>query len=193
MYAVIQTGGKQYRVKEGDLVSVEKLDAGNGPKIDFTRVLLIEDGETILVGTPALEKALVRAEVIETYKDDKVLVFKKKKTKQFRRTRGHRQQLTKVRVEGIYPDASAAPALETVAAKPAAARKKAPEAKAKAEAAAPAHVPEKKAEPEAAKAAAKPRKPAKAAREKAAPKAKTPVRKTASAKPAAKAKKKTKE
>jgi large subunit ribosomal protein L21 len=186
MYAVIQTGGKQYRVKEGDLVSVEKLEAADGQKVDFKRVLLIEDGETILVGTPLLEKAIVRAEVIETYKDEKVLVFKKKRTKQFRRTRGHRQQLTKVRVDGIYADASAAPAVEIVAKKLAPVREKAPEVKAKAPA------PEKKAAPEAKK-AAKPRKPAKEARVKAAPKAKTPVRKTASAKPAAKPRKKTKE
>jgi large subunit ribosomal protein L21 len=189
MYAVIQTGGKQYRVKEGDLVSVEKLEAGDGQKVDFKRVLLIEDGQTILVGTPVLEKAVVRAEVVETYKDYKVLVFKKKRTKQFRRTRGHRQQLTKVRVEGIYADASAAPPVETAARKPAPVREKAPEVKAKA--AAPA--PEKKAAPAVKKPAAKPKRAGKEARAKAGPKAKTPVRKTASAKPAAKPRKKTKE
>jgi large subunit ribosomal protein L21 len=176
MYAVIQTGGKQYRVKEGDLFSVEKLEAGDGQKVDFKKVLLIEDGETILVGTPVLEKAIVRAEVIETYKDDKILVFKKKRTKQFRRTHGHRQQLTKVRVDGIYADASAAPAVEIAAKKPAPVRGKAPEVKTKAK-----------------KRAAKPKKLAKEARAKAAPKARTPARKTASGKPAAKPRKKTKE
>jgi large subunit ribosomal protein L21 len=189
MYAVIQTGGKQYRVKEGDLFSVEKLEAGDGQKVDFKKVLLIEDGETILVGTPVLEKAIVRAEVIETYKDDKILVFKKKRTKQFRRTHGHRQQLTKVRVDGIYADASAAPAVEIAAKKPAPVRGKAPEVKTKAEAPAP----EKKVAPKAKKRAAKPKKLAKEARAKAAPKARTPARKTASGKPAAKPRKKTKE
>src|SRR5512135_3168841 len=104
MHAVILTGGKQYRVKQGDVLSVEKLEVENGHTYDFGQVLLVEDGENVLIGTPVLEGALVRAEVVETYKDEKVLVFKKKRRKQFRRTRGHRQQLTKVRIAGIYPD-----------------------------------------------------------------------------------------
>jgi large subunit ribosomal protein L21 len=185
MYAVILTGGKQYRVKEGDLLSVEKLEAGNGQKVHFGQVLLIEDGENILVGAPVLENALVRAEVIETYKDEKVLVFKKKRRKQFRRTRGHRQQLTRIRVEGIYPDKSAAPAEEAPREKPRpAVPEKAPARKAEAKA------PEEAAA-EAKKPAVKARKPAKEARgkAKAAPKAKTVGKKTAAAKPAPKPKK----
>jgi large subunit ribosomal protein L21 len=187
MYAVILTGGKQYRVKEGDVLSVEKLDIEHGRKVGFDRVLLIEDGESVLVGTPALENALVRAEVIETYKDEKVLVFKKKRRKQFRRTRGHRQQLTRVRVEGIYPDKSVAPAEEAPVEKPRpAVPEKAPEAKPAAKA------PEKAAaEPK--KPAPKAKKPAKDAKSKAAPKAKTVGKKTAAAKPAGKPKKATKE
>jgi len=193
MYAVIQTGGKQYRVKEGDLVSVEKLDAANGQKIHLGRVLLIEDGENILVGAPALENAVVLAEVIENYKDDKIVVFKKKRRKQFRRTRGHRQQLTKLRVDGIYPDRSAAPAEGAPARTPAPVRHEAPEPGAPAGAAA--RAPEKKAPAEAKKPAARPRKPVKeAARVKTAPRAKSAVRKkTVAAKPAAKPKKKGKE
>ena len=187
MYAVIMTGGKQYRVKEGDLLSVEKLDAGHGQKVDFGQVLLIEDGENVLMGAPLLENALVRAEVIETYKDEKILVFKKKKTKQFRRTRGHRQQLTKIRVEGIFSDKSAAPAVEVRAPEPrpqVAEKPAAPKREAKAPA---------KPAPEPKKPAAKPKRPAREARTKAAPKAKTVGKKTAAAKPAPKSRKSTKE
>ena len=119
MYAVIVTGGKQYRVKEGDLLSVEKLDIPQGRKVDFDRVLLLEDGQDIQVGTPVLEKAVVRAAVIETYKDEKVLVFKKKRRKQFRRTRGHRQLMTRVKIERIVADRAALPAEETAVETPA--------------------------------------------------------------------------
>jgi large subunit ribosomal protein L21 len=187
MYAVILTGGKQYRVKEGDLLSVEKLEAGNGETIHFDRVLLIEDGENVLVGTPVLENAVVRAEVIETYKDEKVLVFKKKRRKQFRRTRGHRQQLTKVRVGGIFPDKSVAPAVEAPAEKPLpVVPEKAPAPKAEAKAPAKAAAPPKKP-------AAKAKRPGRDARAKAAPKAKTVGKKTAASKAGSKAKKATKE
>jgi len=181
MYAVILTGGKQYRVKEGDLLSVEKLEAENGRKIGFDQVLLIEDGENVLVGTPVLENAMVRAEVVETYKDEKVLVFKKKRRKQYRRTRGHRQQLTKIRVEGIFPDKSLAPAEDVPVVKPVPASPKAvPEAKAEVKA------------PE--KAAPAPKKPA--AKAKKAVKTEVTARtvgKKSVAKPAAKPKKATKE
>jgi large subunit ribosomal protein L21 len=181
MYAVILTGGKQYRVKEGDLLSVEKLEAENGRKIGFDQVLLIEDGEKVLVGTPVLENAMVRAEVVETYKDEKVLVFKKKRRKQYRRTRGHRQQLTKIRVEGIFPDKSLAPAEDAPVAKPVPAVPKAvPEAKAEVK------------EPE--KAAPAPKKTA--AKAKKAVKTEVTARtvgKKSVAKPAAKPKKATKE
>ncbi|MGA2533286.1 MAG: 50S ribosomal protein L21 [Candidatus Aminicenantales bacterium] len=183
MYAVILTGGKQYRVKVGDLLSVEKLEAGQGETIHFDRVLLIEDGENILVGTPVLEDAAVRAEVIEQYKDEKVLVFKKKRRKQFRRTRGHRQQLTKVRVAGIFPDKSVAPAVEPPAPKPR------PEITEKAPAPKKAAKAPEKAEAAPKKAAAKSRKAARDTRSKAAPKGKTVGKKTA----ALKTKKATKE
>jgi large subunit ribosomal protein L21 len=187
MHAVIQTGGKQYRVKEGDILSVEKLDAGQGQKVSFSQVLLLEDGGDVLLGLPILENALVRAEVLETYKDEKVVVFKKKRRKQFRRTRGHRQQLTRIRVEGIYPDKSAASTEAAPEVKPApAVREKAPAPKAE---------PRIPAKVEAApkKPAARVRRPAKEARAKAAPQAKTVGKKTAGAKPAAKPKRATKE
>jgi large subunit ribosomal protein L21 len=104
MYAVIVTGGKQYRVKEGDVLSVEKLNIDPGQKARFDRVLLIEDGDNIQVGTPVLDNAMVLALVLENYKDEKVLIFKKKRRKQYRRTRGHRQPLTKIRIVRITAD-----------------------------------------------------------------------------------------
>lgn len=183
MHAVILTGGKQYRVKPGDVLSVEKLETEAGRKVSFSRVLLIEeDGGNVLLGTPLLEDAMVRAEVLELYKDEKVLVFKKKRRKQYRRTRGHRQQLTRIRVEGIYPDKSQAPAEEAPEAKPAPAPAPAPKAEPKAPV---------KPEAPAKKPAGKPRKPAKKTTQ--APQAKTVGKKTAGAKPAAKPKKAAKE
>lgn len=116
MFAVIQTGGKQYVVKEGDQLSVEKLDVEAGQTVLFDRVLLIEEGERTLIGTPVLETAVVKAQVIENYKDDKILVFKKIRRKQYRRTRGHRQSLTKVAIVKIFADKSGVPAEELAAA-----------------------------------------------------------------------------
>jgi large subunit ribosomal protein L21 len=104
MHAVILTGGKQYRVKAGDVLSVEKLETDPGHRVQFDKVLLVEDGDNVLIGTPFLPSAMVRAEVLENYKGDKVLIFKKKRTKQFRRTRGHRQLLTRIKVERVFPD-----------------------------------------------------------------------------------------
>lgn len=112
MFAVIKTGGKQYVVKEGDVLSVEKLKAKAGETVQFDQVLLIEDGNQTLIGTPILDKAAVRAEVVRNFKDDKILVFKKKRRKQYRRTRGHRQPLTEVKIQKIYADKTAEPAEE---------------------------------------------------------------------------------
>jgi len=109
MFAVIKTGGKQYVVKEGDVLSIEKLEVETGRKFVFDRVLLIDEGDQTLVGTPVLENAAVLAEVLKNFKDEKILVFKKKRRKQSRRTRGHRQSLTEVKIEKIFPDKSALP------------------------------------------------------------------------------------
>ncbi len=127
MYAVINTGGKQYRVKEGDVLDVEKLGVDEGGTVVFDRILLIEDEGKVLVGTPVVVGAAVKAEVVSNFKGDKVLIFKKKRRKQYRRTKGHRQQLAKVRIVTIYPDATLVPREELLvtppAAKPAAAPK----------------------------------------------------------------------
>jgi large subunit ribosomal protein L21 len=101
MFAVIKTGGKQYKVQEGDVLNVEKLNMEKEKKVTFDKVLLIEDDGKTLIGTPFVENALVRAEVIENFKDKKVLIFKKKRRKQYRRTRGHRQELTRIKIEEI--------------------------------------------------------------------------------------------
>ena len=141
MYAVIVTGGKQYRVKEGDVLSVEKLNIDPGRKAQFDRVLLIEDGDDIQVGTPVLDNAMVLALVLENYKDEKVLIFKKKRRKQYRRTRGHRQPLTKIRIVRIATDRTLITAVDLAEEKLAPVEKPVPAAKPKA--AAPAPQPEK--------------------------------------------------
>jgi large subunit ribosomal protein L21 len=112
MFAIIKTGGKQYRVQAGDVLSVERLPAGTGKTALFDQVLLIADDQETLIGTPFIEKAAVRAAVIEDFKGEKVIVFKKKRRKQFRRTRGHRQDLTRVKILNIASDAALLPPLE---------------------------------------------------------------------------------
>jgi large subunit ribosomal protein L21 len=112
MFAVIKTGGKQYVVKEGDKFSVEKLELPAGQVFLFDQVLLIDDGTDTALGTPILENAVVKAEVVRNFKDAKILVFKKKRRKQYRRTHGHRQNLTEVVIAKIYPDKTAVPASE---------------------------------------------------------------------------------
>ncbi len=109
MFAVIKTGGKQYKVQEGDVLNVEKLNMEKEKKVTFDKVLLIEDEGKTLIGTPFVENALVRAEVIENFKDKKVLVFKKKRRKQYRKTRGHRQELTRIKIEEIIHGIKVAP------------------------------------------------------------------------------------
>ncbi len=108
MFAVIKTGGKQYKVQEGDVLNVEKLSMKKDKKVTFDQVLLVEDEGKTLIGTPFVENALVRAEVIENFKDKKVIIFKKKRRKQYRRTRGHRQELTRIKIEEILHGAKAA-------------------------------------------------------------------------------------
>ncbi len=101
MFAVIKTGGKQYKVEEGEVLQVEKLNIEKGNKVKFEEVLLIEDGDKTQIGTPFVKNAVVEAVVVENFKDKKVIVFKKKKRKQYRKKRGHRQELTKIKIEEI--------------------------------------------------------------------------------------------
>ena len=99
-YAVIRTGGKQYRVEPGSLIRVEKLDGDVGTPVEFNEVLLA-CGEAIRIGTPLVEGATVRGEIVNHMRDKKVLIFKKKRRKNYRRRRGHRQSLTTVRVTEV--------------------------------------------------------------------------------------------
>ena len=101
MFAVIKTGGKQYKVQEGDLLEVEKLHIEEGKKVTFTEVLLIEDGKNTLIGTPFVENAVVTGLVEENFKAKNVIVFKKKRRKQYKKKKGHRQELTRVKIEAI--------------------------------------------------------------------------------------------
>ncbi len=109
MFAVIKTGGKQYTAQEGDILQIEKLDAKEGQKITFDQVLLVEDNGKTLIGTPLVENAVVKAVVIENFKDRKVIVFKKKRRKQYKRKKGHRQELTKVQIEKIISGIEVSP------------------------------------------------------------------------------------
>jgi large subunit ribosomal protein L21 len=101
MYAVIKTGGKQYRVQPGDLLVVEKLDGEPGANVAFGEVLLLGDGDAVTVGAPLVDGATVAATLIETRKGEKVKIFKKIRRQGYRRTRGHRQLESVLRVTGI--------------------------------------------------------------------------------------------
>jgi len=100
-YAIIQTGGKQYRVSEGDVLSVEKLDVEAGKETTFSNVLLVVNGDKINLGTPLVSGASVKAQVVDQYKDDKVIAFKFKRRKGYHRTVGHRRQLTELKITKI--------------------------------------------------------------------------------------------
>ena len=101
MYATIEFKGKQYKAEKDAVLTVDKLDAEKGTKIDIDTVLLVSDGDKISVGTPYVKGAKVTVVVEDTFKDKKVLVFKYKSKKDYHRLIGHRQQYTNVRVESI--------------------------------------------------------------------------------------------
>ncbi|MDD2240990.1 MAG: 50S ribosomal protein L21 [Kiritimatiellae bacterium] len=101
-YAVIETGGKQYRVQQGDVVSVELLEGAEaGQSVEIPRVLAINDGTELTIGTPTIDGAKVMAEVVEEYRAPKVVAFKKKRRKGYHRKVGHRQNLLKVKIASI--------------------------------------------------------------------------------------------
>jgi len=172
MFAVIRTGGKQYRVAKDDTIVVEKLAGNPGTMVELSEVLMIGGGKSASIGSPLVDKAAVFAEVVEQSRADKIIVFKKHRRKNYRRIRGHRQEQTVLRILDVSPTGTK-PAAKTKA-KTAPKQETKPEAK-------PETKKETKAEPkkEAKKPAAK-----KPAAKKAAPKAKAPARK----KPAAKKK-----
>ena len=100
-HAIIVTGGKQYRVAEGDVVFIEKLDAAAGDSVKFDQVLAVIDGENVVFGKPVIEGASVSANVVKNGKASKIRVYKMKPKKGYRRTQGHRQPYTKVQIEAI--------------------------------------------------------------------------------------------
>jgi large subunit ribosomal protein L21 len=105
MYALIETGGKQYRVTEGDVIQVEKIDLPVGSIWEENRVLMISNDGPVLVGTPTLAGAKVVGEIIEQGRGEKIVVFKYKRRKNYRRTQGHRQSYTGIKVTKILsPD-----------------------------------------------------------------------------------------
>lgn len=101
MYAVIATGGKQYRVSEGAVLRVEKLDADEGASIEFDRVLLVGNGDSVSIGKPFVDGSKVQATVMSQGKARKVEVLKFRRRKNYRRTKGHRQNFTQVKITGI--------------------------------------------------------------------------------------------
>jgi large subunit ribosomal protein L21 len=101
MFAIIRTGGKQYKVSQDTFLNVEKLDANVGDKIQISEVLMLSDGTKTTVGAPIIEGAIVTAEILEQFRDEKVIIFKKRRRQNYRRKNGHRQNLTKIKITGI--------------------------------------------------------------------------------------------
>ena len=114
MYAIIETGGKQYRVQEGDVITVEKLNAAVGETVCFDHVLVLGEGEGIQVGTPYVGTA-VEGKVVEEGKGKKVIIFKYKSKKDYRKKQGHRQPYTMVEITGLGVDSKAPKAEEVKA------------------------------------------------------------------------------
>ncbi len=101
MYAVIRTGGKQYKVHEEQVLRIEKLEGSEGSEVEFDDVLMYSDGETVTLGSPRVDNAVVKAHILDQAKGKKQIVFKYKRRKGYRRTRGHRQYYTEVKIDSI--------------------------------------------------------------------------------------------
>jgi large subunit ribosomal protein L21 len=101
MYAVIETGGKQYRVKEGETLRVEKLETESGKTVEFNKVLLVANGEQITFGKPYIDGGLVRAAIVEHGRGKKIRIIKFRRRKNSRRQMGHRQDYTAIKIEAI--------------------------------------------------------------------------------------------
>ena len=101
MYAVIESGGKQHRVEEGEVLKLEKLDVATGDNVDFDKVLMVGEGESATIGTPYVEGSKVTAEVLNHGRGDKVKIIKFNRRKHHRKQQGHRQWYTEVKITGI--------------------------------------------------------------------------------------------
>ncbi|MGB6968284.1 MAG: 50S ribosomal protein L21 [Methyloceanibacter sp.] len=191
MFAVIRTGGKQYRVAPNDVIEIERIAGESGDIIELGEVLLLGGDSGPKTGSPTIAGALVAAELVEQTRGDKIIVFKKKRRKGYRRTRGHRQDLTMLRITEILTDGKKPSQTKVARPEPKKTEAKKPEAK-KPEAKKPEAKKPEAQKADAKKAAAKPaKKPAAkkpAPTKKAAPAAKkaAPAKKPAAKKPAAK-------
>lgn len=101
MFAIIRTGGKQYKVSQDTYLQVEKLEAEVGAKIQISEVLMVSDGTTTTVGAPIINGAVVTAEILEQGRAEKVIIFKKRRRQNYRRKNGHRQHLTTIKITSI--------------------------------------------------------------------------------------------
>ena len=173
MYAVVKTGGKQYKVAKDDKIIVDRLEAEAGSALVLDEVLMVANGDQVYVGSPTVKDAVVGATVLRHTRGDKIMVFRRKRRKNFRRIRGHRQDFTLIQITDIATDGKLKPAAKKAeTAKPEAKKAEKPAAN-----------------PEAKPAAKKAEKPAKPAAKKAATTAKPAAKKkpAAAKKPAAKA------
>lgn len=119
MYAVIESGGKQHKVTEGEFLRLEKLDAAAGDKVDFDKVLMVSEGDKVTLGAPYVAGGKVTAEVLEQGRGDKVTIIKFRRRKHHRKQAGHRQAFTEVKITGISvkaPRKKAEPKAEVAAA-----------------------------------------------------------------------------
>ncbi len=133
MYALVKTGGKQYRVAKNDTILVERLAAKEGEQVILNDVVMLSDGEKITIGTPLVEGAGVSATVMQQTRGPKIIIFRRKRRKNHRRTQGHRQELTLLKINDIAQDAKSLEA-EKPAVKTATSKKAAPKAEASAKA-----------------------------------------------------------
>ena len=101
MYAIVDSGGKQYKVEEGDILKVEKLAGEMGDKVSFDKILMFSDGENVNIGTPLVENVAVNGHIVEQGKAKKIIVFKYKRRKRYRRKQGHRQSFTAIQIDSI--------------------------------------------------------------------------------------------
>jgi large subunit ribosomal protein L21 len=113
MYAVVKTGGKQYRVAKDDKIIIDHIDAETGEQVILDQVMMLADGDKVSVGAPTVKGAAVGATVLRQTRGAKIMVFRRKRRKNFRRTRGHRQDLTLIQINDIAPDGKIKPMAKT--------------------------------------------------------------------------------
>jgi len=109
MYAVVNSGGKQYKIQQGEILRVEKISGDVGSPVTFDRVLMFSDGENVSIGQPLLDSVSVEGHIVEQGKAKKVIVFKYKRRKRYRRKNGHRQEFTAVQIDSIKAQGTKAP------------------------------------------------------------------------------------